>query len=70
MEQKKPDLVVAIDFGMTCNFLLLATVKTSLLTINFLGTGVAYANLSTGSETIRWIQRWPGRMQANENKVL
>ncbi len=33
------------------------------------GTGVAYANLSVGSDTIRWIQRWPGRMQANENKV-
>ncbi|TVY39747.1 hypothetical protein LOCC1_G005487 [Lachnellula occidentalis] len=45
MEQPKPDLVVAIDFGMTC-------------------TGVTYASLSTGSETVRWIQRWPGRMQA------
>ncbi|KAF2269555.1 hypothetical protein CC78DRAFT_564797 [Lojkania enalia] len=32
-------------------------------------TGVAYANLSIGSETIRWIQKWPGRFQANENKV-
>lgn len=35
-----------------------------------LGTGVAYANPSIGSESIRWIQRWPGRMQANENKVI
>ncbi|KAJ4293692.1 hypothetical protein N0V90_008976 [Kalmusia sp. IMI 367209] len=32
-------------------------------------TGVAYANLSIGSETIRWVQKWPGRFQANENKV-
>ncbi|KAF1810891.1 hypothetical protein P152DRAFT_400506 [Eremomyces bilateralis CBS 781.70] len=46
----RPDVVVAVDFGMTC-------------------TGVAYANLSIGSKTVRWIQRWPGRSQANENKV-
>lgn len=26
-------------------------------------------NLSIGSETIRWVQKWPGRFQANENKV-
>ncbi|KKY22242.1 putative hsp70 family protein [Diplodia seriata] len=32
-------------------------------------TGVSYANLSIGSETVRWIQKWPGRGQANENKV-
>ncbi|KAL8810328.1 MAG: hypothetical protein Q9200_002665 [Gallowayella weberi] len=50
MEQRKPDLVVGIDFGMTA-------------------TGVAYANLSIGSEYVRWIQKWPGRGQANENKV-
>ncbi|KAH8591554.1 hypothetical protein B0O99DRAFT_675246 [Bisporella sp. PMI_857] len=50
MDEPRPDLIVAIDFGMTC-------------------TGVAYANPSVGSDTIRWIQRWPGRMQANENKV-
>ncbi|EOD52990.1 putative hsp70 family protein [Neofusicoccum parvum UCRNP2] len=31
-------------------------------------TGVAYTNLSIGSETVRWIQKWPGRGQANENK--
>ncbi|KAI8933611.1 hypothetical protein NX059_009339 [Plenodomus lindquistii] len=46
----KPDLVISIDFGMTC-------------------TGVAYCNVATGSDTVRHIQRWPGRMQANENKV-
>ncbi|KAF1851560.1 uncharacterized protein K460DRAFT_270005 [Cucurbitaria berberidis CBS 394.84] len=46
----RPDLVVSIDFGMTC-------------------TGVAYCNLATGSDAVRHIQRWPGRMQANENKV-
>ncbi|CAO1605257.1 hypothetical protein XANCAGTX0491_008779 [Xanthoria calcicola] len=32
-------------------------------------TGVSYANLSIGSESVRWIQKWPGRGQANENKV-
>ncbi|KAL8837217.1 MAG: hypothetical protein Q9176_005848 [Flavoplaca citrina] len=32
-------------------------------------TGVSYANLSIGSESVRWIQKWPGRSQANENKV-
>jgi hypothetical protein len=35
----------------------------------FSGTGVAYVNLSIGSETVRWVQKWPGRFQANENKV-
>lgn len=69
MEQAKPELVVAIDFGMTCKSNLLYPNQAKSLTINS-GTGVAYANLSTGSETIRWIQRWPGRMQANENKVI
>ncbi|KAF2473532.1 uncharacterized protein BDR25DRAFT_386320 [Lindgomyces ingoldianus] len=47
----RPDLVVSIDFGMTC-------------------TGVAFCNVATGSlGSVRHIQRWPGRMQANENKV-
>ena len=31
--------------------------------------GVSYANLSIGSDTVKWIQKWPGRSQANENKV-
>ncbi|KIW01595.1 uncharacterized protein PV09_07067 [Verruconis gallopava] len=44
-----PELVVAVDFGMTC-------------------TGVAYANL-TRSRNVYYVQRWPGRGQANENKV-
>jgi hypothetical protein len=35
----------------------------------FLGTGVAYCNVSTGEETVRWIQKWPGRSNAVENKV-
>lgn len=26
-------------------------------------------NLSIGSETVRWVRKWPGRFQANENKV-
>ncbi|KAF2125577.1 hypothetical protein P153DRAFT_400379 [Dothidotthia symphoricarpi CBS 119687] len=32
-------------------------------------TGVSYCNLSIGNETVRWVQKWPGRFQANENKV-
>ena len=41
-----------------------------LLTYNsFTGTGISYANLSIGSETVRWVQKWPGHFQANENKV-
>jgi hypothetical protein len=39
-----------------------------LLTVR-LGTGVSYVNLSIGSENVRWVQKWPGRFQANENKV-
>ncbi|KAL8901352.1 MAG: hypothetical protein Q9207_005247 [Kuettlingeria erythrocarpa] len=50
MDERKPDLIVGIDFGMTA-------------------TGVSYANLSIGSESVKWIQKWPGRGQANENKV-
>ncbi|KAL8824180.1 MAG: hypothetical protein Q9170_008232, partial [Blastenia crenularia] len=50
MDERKPDLIVGVDFGMTA-------------------TGVSYANLSIGSETAKWIQKWPGRSQANENKV-
>ncbi|KAI4276552.1 MAG: hypothetical protein L6R38_005639 [Xanthoria sp. 2 TBL-2021] len=50
MEERRPDVIVGIDFGMTA-------------------TGVSYANLSIGSESVRWIQKWPGRGQANENKV-
>ncbi|PVH94915.1 hypothetical protein DM02DRAFT_538481 [Periconia macrospinosa] len=46
----RPDMVISIDFGMTC-------------------TGVAYCNVATGSTEVRYIQRWPGRMMANENKV-
>ncbi|KAF2691612.1 hypothetical protein K458DRAFT_438019 [Lentithecium fluviatile CBS 122367] len=46
----RPDLVVSIDFGMTC-------------------TGVAYCNVATGNDNVRHLQRWPGRMMANENKV-
>ena len=32
-------------------------------------SGVSYANLSIGSGNVKWIQKWPGRGQANENKV-
>lgn len=38
----------------------------NLLTIS---GGVSYANLSIGSDSVKWIQKWPGRSQANENKV-
>lgn len=31
--------------------------------------GVAYSVPSQGNDQIRWIQKWPGRAQANENKV-
>jgi hypothetical protein len=30
---------------------------------------VSYVNLSIGNDTVRWVQKWPGRYQANENKV-
>ncbi|CAG8976953.1 hypothetical protein HYALB_00008864 [Hymenoscyphus albidus] len=46
----RPELVIAVDFGMAC-------------------TGVAYANIATGEETVRWLQKWPGRSNAVENKV-
>ncbi|CAG8958336.1 hypothetical protein HYFRA_00000693 [Hymenoscyphus fraxineus] len=50
MADPRPDLVIAIDFGMTC-------------------TGVAFCNVATGEETVRWLQKWPGRANAVENKV-
>lgn len=46
----RPELVIAIDFGMTC-------------------TGVAFCNIATGEENVRWLQKWPGRSSAVENKV-
>ncbi|EPE28769.1 Actin-like ATPase [Glarea lozoyensis ATCC 20868] len=33
------------------------------------GTDVAFCNISTGEETVRWLQKWPGRANAVENKV-
>lgn len=32
-------------------------------------TGVAYNYPARGNDNVRWIQKWPGRAQANENKV-
>ncbi|KAK3202688.1 hypothetical protein GRF29_154g387368, partial [Pseudopithomyces chartarum] len=32
-------------------------------------TGVAYCNVATGTDIVRHIQKWPGRLQANEDKV-
>jgi hypothetical protein len=39
-----------------------------LLTL-YIGTGVAFCNVATGEETVRWLQKWPGRSNAVENKV-
>lgn len=36
---------------------------------NLIGTGVAYANVATGSDRVWHIQRWPGRAQAEVSKV-
>ena len=33
------------------------------------GTGVAWANVNLQTDKIYWIQKWPGRKQAAENKV-
>jgi len=38
-----------------------------LLTLT--GTGVAWANVNLQTDKIYWIQKWPGRKQAAENKV-
>jgi hypothetical protein len=43
-------------------------IPNSRLTIST-GTGVAFCNISTGEETVRWLQKWPGRANAVENKV-
>lgn len=40
-----------------------------MLTVMQKGTGVAFINLSAGTKTPKIIQQWPGRAQANENKV-
>ncbi|MCJ1354012.1 MAG: hypothetical protein MMC33_003999 [Icmadophila ericetorum] len=50
--ENKPDLIVGVDFGMTCT-----------------GQGVAYMYLADLSAPVRYIQKWPGRRGANENKV-
>lgn len=65
----RPDLVIAIDFGMTCTYSPSAIEVNPHLLMRILGTGVAYCNVATGSDTVRHIQKWPGRTQANENKV-
>ena len=79
MANTRPDLIIAIDLGMTCkcvsmSFCAIVTLlklrlwgRAKILTST--GTGVAYVNQSIGSDTIRWIQKWPGRQQSNENKV-
>lgn len=67
-DSSRPELVIAIDFGMTC-MILLITLLYYFLLILYIGTGVAYCNVATGEETVRWIQQWPGRANAVENKV-
>ena len=63
----RPELVIAIDFGMTC-MICLIIFDPSL--IFYIGTGVAFCNIATGEENVRWLQKWPGRSSAVENKVL
>jgi hypothetical protein len=64
----RPELVIAIDFGMTCMIIFPNFQRDSLI-ICYLGTGVAFCNVATGEETVRWLQKWPGRANAVENKV-
>jgi hypothetical protein len=64
----RPELVIAIDFGMTC-MIIFPTSQRDSLTNCYLGTGVAFCNVATGEETVRWLQKWPGRSNAVENKV-
>jgi hypothetical protein len=66
-DSPRPELVVAIDFGMTCK--IIWNLKLSFLTRTLIGTGVAFCNVATGEETVRWIQKWPGKAGAVENKV-
>ena len=68
MTDTKPDLIVGIDFGMTCMVVVCSGLR-NLLTCSNEGTGVAYAIPSAGTNTVRYIQKWPGRMQSNEDKV-
>jgi hypothetical protein len=62
-----PELVIAIDFGMTCK---IQTYHFEPSLTFYIGTGVAFCNIATGEENVRWIQKWPGRSSAVENKVL
>jgi hypothetical protein len=64
----RPELVIAIDFGMTCMIIFSNSQRDSLI-ICYIGTGVAFCNVATGEETVRWLQKWPGRANAVENKV-
>lgn len=64
-KMNKPDLVISIDFGTTCTSI---PIRYSPIP-NFSGTGVAYCNVATGTDIVRHIQKWPGRLQANEDKV-
>ena len=63
----RPELIIAIDFGMTC-MICLSILEPSL--IFDIGTGVAFCNVATGEENVRWLQKWPGRSSAVENKVF
>ena len=63
----RPELVIAIDFGMTCMIHLIIFGPSLIF---YIGTGVAFCNIATGEENVRWLQKWPGRSSAVENKVL
>ena len=71
MDGSKPDLLVGVDFGMTCTGQHSFGNKLCILIARLADdiSGVSYANLSIGSGNVKWIQKWPGRSQANENKV-
>lgn len=66
-DYSRPELVVAIDFGMTC--MIISPRLSCMISKYPTGTGVAFCNVATGEETVRCIQKWPGRMNAVENKV-
>jgi hypothetical protein len=69
MTDPRPDLIIGIDFGMTCKAVVYKAIESITNAYFDTGTGVAYAFPSSGVETVRHIQKWPGRMQANEDKV-
>jgi hypothetical protein len=64
----RPELVIAIDFGMTCTIVYPVSWRHFLITFHT-GTGVAFCNVATGEENPRCINKWPGRGGAVVEKV-